>query len=673
MNGSPTETSGAREPVVIASSQLMRRQDRALALLEQAEPWDLVVLDEAHHARRRAAGARKEGGPNALLALMRQLRAYTRGLVLLTATPMQVHPVEVWDLLDLLGLPSEWTADAFLKFFEDVDHPNPSPEALERMAQLFRAVERDYGGASTDAAQRLTGLSRLKTAKVLRALRDAASIPRRQMETPERRAALAVVRAHTPIRRLVSRHTRELLRRYFKAGMLSTPIAERRVEDRFIDMTPAERALYNAVEAYIAHTYDKASGPERSAVGFVMTIYRRRLASSFAALRSTFENRLDGMAGREQVPSPGLDDDVPDDEAADEVLDADEVAAMEREALVHEERTEIASLLDRVRVLPPDGKLSTLKDVLAELRRDGYRQTMVFTQYTDTMDFLRDELLGEDDLRIMCFSGRGGEIPSAGGAAWRTIGRDDAKRRFRDGEADVLLCTDAAAEGLNFQFCGALVNYDMPWNPMRVEQRIGRIDRLGQTHSTLRIVNLHYEGTVETDVYRALRERIGLFETVVGRLQPILAQLPRTISDAVLSGGDRESADRANIVDVIERRTREAETRGFDIDAALDEDLAMPVREPSPVTMDDLDRVVGAPDLMPPGADIQPLGRREYGLLAPGMAERLRVTTDPDYFEDHAESVELWSPGNPLFRGPELLAAVEEWPDGTTLKDILER
>ena len=64
-------------------------------------------------------------------------------------------------------------------------------------------------------------------------------------------------------------------------------------------------------------------------------------------------------------------------------------------------------------------------------------------------------------------------------------------------------CTDAAAEGLNFQFCGGLVNYDMPWNPMRVEQRIGRIDRLGQVHKTIRVVNLHYEDTVETDVYVA--------------------------------------------------------------------------------------------------------------------------------------------------------------------------
>ena len=270
---------------------------------------------------------------------------------------------------------------------------------------------------------------------------------------------------------------------------------------------------------------------------------------------------------------------------------------------------------------------------------------MVFTQYTDTMDFLREELRRDAGAELMCFSGRGGEIPSTDGV-WRRIGRDDAKRRFRDGEADILLCTDAAAEGLNFQFCGALINYDMPWNPMRVEQRIGRIDRLGQRHETIRIINLHYEGTVETDVYRALRSRIGLFESVVGRLQPILARLPRAISQAVLSGEDRE---RASVVDDIERQARDAEARGFDIDAVTEEDLAMPARALSPVTMNDLDRIIGSSDLMPPGTDVQPLRRREYGLLAPGMTERLRVTTDAEYFEEHAESLELWSPGNPLF------------------------
>ena len=665
------------EPAVIASSHLLRRRDRAEALLAEADPWDLIVLDEAHHARRRAAGGRREGGPNALLKLMRGLRAKTGGLILLTATPMQVHPVEVWDLLDLLGLPPEWTEGAFLQFFETLGQPNPPADALDRMARLFQAVERDHGAVGRGDARRLTGLSPLKAGRVLRALRDAASIPRRQLETPERRAALAVLRAHTPIRRLVSRHTRALLRRYFKEGRLATPVADRRVDDRFLALTAAERGLYEAVERYIGTTYDQAASAERSAVGFVMTIYRRRLASSFRALRATFERRLDAMSpGGAARPAPAgaaWDEDAPDDETADEPPDAEELAALDRRALAAEERADVERLLERIRALPPDGKLAALTGALADLRRDGYGQVMVFTQYADTMDFLRDALRARGGLRLLCFSGRGGEVPAAAGG-WRPIARDDAKRRFREGGADVLLCTDAAAEGLNFQFCGALVNYDMPWNPMRVEQRIGRVDRLGQRHATIRVVNLHYAGTVETDVYRALRTRIGLFEQVVGRLQPILARMPGAIAGAVLAGGGGD-ARRANVVDELARQAREAEAGGFDLDAALDDAAAPPARPPSPVTLDDLDRVIASPDLMPPGTDVQPLGRREYGLLAPGMPERARVTTDPAYYEEHAGSVALWSPGHPLFTPPELPEGDDDGdlPPGVALKDLLER
>ncbi len=655
------------EPAVIASSQLMRRYDRAEALVAEAEPWDLVVLDEAHHARRRGAGSQSEGGPNALLRLMRRLKERAQGLVLLTATPMQVHPVEVWDLLDLLGLPPEWTAEAFLRFFKDLEQPSPSFEAMEHMARLFQAVERGYGPVTTEDAQGLADLSRLKANKVLRALRDGPSIPRRQLETSERRAAVRIVQAHTPIRRLVSRHTRELLRRYFKAGTLTTPIADRQVEDRFVKMSPGERALYEAVEDYIAGTYNQAAAAERNAVGFVMTIYRRRLASSFRALGNTLQRHLNAVTADNRLSS--LDEDAPDDETLDEAPDTEEMAAMEQQALAAEETDDIQSLLDSIGRLPADSKLASLKQALSALRTDGYRQVMVFTQYTDTMDFLREELGKDTNLRLLCFSGRGGEVPGADGP-WRRIGRDDVKRRFRHGEADLLLCTDAAAEGLNFQFCGALVNYDMPWNPMRVEQRIGRIDRLGQHHPVIRIVNLHYEGTVETDVYRALRRRIGLFETVVGRLQPILAQLPRAIAGAVLSGRERE---RVEVVETIEQQASNAERGGFDLDAALTEDVAMPQRPPSPVLMEDLDRVISSPALMPPGTEVQPMANREYSLLTLGMPERLRVTTDPAYYEEHAESVELWSPGSPLFKSPEFVAPQDEDSlEGRTLKDVLD-
>ena len=142
----------------------------------------------------------------------------------------------------------------------------------------------------------------------------------------------------------------------------------------------------------------------------------------------------------------------------------------------------------------------------------------------------------------------------------------------------------------------------------------------------------------------------------------------------MLTGGGRDSAGYANSVQEIELRTRDAQAAGFDLDGVLDEDLTMPDRPPSPVTMSDLDRIIGAPHLMPPGTEARPLGPREYGLIAPGMQEPLRVTTDPNYYEANAESVEFWSPGNPLFPAPELLPPAAGLPeDGTdTLRDLTD-
>lgn len=668
-----SKTEWHKEAVVITSSHLMRRTDRAKEVLEVAEPWDLVVLDEAHHARRRGAGSAQESGPNALLRLMRGLKDRTQGLVLLTATPMQVHPVEVYDLLNLLGLPREWHQNAFLSFFEDVLHDSPSHEAFDRMAAMFRAVEAAYGPVAVEAVQRLGVQSALRAKKVLGALRDPSSIPRRMLQADDRKAALRLMRLNTPINRLVSRHTRELLRRYYKAGKLKTRIADRRVEDRFINLTTEERAIYDAVEDYIASTYNQAvssgvSSQKRSAIGFVMTIYRRRLASSFLALRETLEGHL------EAIRKPGASDlmsgltEGAEDEEGDEP-EEDEAAKLAQEALALEEKSEIERLIGMIRRLPAvDTKCNRLRQELATLRGDGYQQAMVFTQFTDTMDFLRAELGRDGGLRIMCFSGRGGEVQNTDGT-WRVISRDDVKRRFREGAADVLLCTDAAAEGLNFQFCGALINYDMPWNPMRVEQRIGRIDRLGQKYADIRIVNLHYADTVETDVYVALRHRIGLFEKVVGGLQPILARMPSLISGRVLTGQGRGEDARQEAVREIEAEASRAEQGGgFDIDAVTDADLTEPPRPQPALTMDDLERVIASPSLLPPGIEVTPMGEREYGFRQPGLTEAVRVATDPTYYEQNADSVELWSPGNPTFPTPE--DAVDA-PLGATLSEVL--
>ncbi|MFO1357160.1 DEAD/DEAH box helicase [Plasticicumulans sp.] len=639
-----------REPCVLVSSHLMRRGDRFAELTADAEPWDLIVLDEAHHARRRSGGLGADNRPNQLLRLMQTLAGRTQALLLLTATPMQVSPVEVWDLLALLGLPLEWNTVAFLDFFQLAAKPAPAHEEFDRMARQFQAAERAWGEVSQQEVQRgYTQGSAIKARRILKALRDVSSIPRNQLDAANRRMAIALMRGNSPTRRLISRNTRELLRQYFRAGKLDTPIAERDVRDRFVEMSPAERALYEEVERYISTTYNHAAQSERTAVGFVMTIYRRRLASSFAALRCTLEARLQKVRqpDRQDVQAQlRCAEDASDDELVDEVMDADEAEALEQGSLAREEQADIEYLLLRTRALPTDTKALHLTETLRQLQADGYAQAIVFTQFTDTLDFLR-ELLIEAGMSVICYSGRGGEM-NAGGD-WKILSREETRRRFRNDGIDVLICTDAAAEGLNFQFCGALINYDMPWNPMRVEQRIGRIDRLGQVFPHIRIVNLHYEDTVETDVYRALRERIGLFQSFVGRLQPILARLPRAIETATLGGAQAREHATADVLAEAER-LRSAAPDGFDLDEITAE-LSEPLTRPAATyDLDWLKRnLLEKPDRLPPGAAAQRLGDADFAYLRPGLAGSVRVTTDAAYYEEHADSVELWSPGSPLF------------------------
>ncbi|MBS0382027.1 MAG: helicase, partial [Proteobacteria bacterium] len=642
-----------RQPAVIVSSHLLRRQDRFDEVVNQAEPWDLVVLDEAHHARRKSAANLAEERPNALLRLMRDLAPRTPGLVLLTATPMQVHPVEVWDLLALLGLPDGWHARAFLDFFEQVQHPNPSHETLDQIARLFVAAERRFGSLDPAVVQRrLEDVGVIRLRRVLDALRSDAGIPRRMLSVDDRQLALRLARLASPVACLISRHTRALLRRYYERGLITTPIASRRVEDRFLDMSAGEAALYAALEDYITQTYNQAEQDERSALGFVLTIYRRRLASSTRALVLTLEKHLQAVREGSAASDFFADDDVEALDSDAEASDDADLDTAKRVALAQEEASEIEVLLRLARSLPEDTKLGALRVGIDELKNSGYAQVMVFTQFTDTMDLLRESLAGRDDLKLMCFSGRGGEVRTQDGT-WRVISRDETKRRFRQGEAHVLLCTDAAAEGLNFQFCGALINYDMPWNPMRVEQRIGRIDRLGQRFPEIRILNLHYEDSIEADVYHALGSRIDLFQSVVGRLQPILSTLPSLIASRVLAGGARGDANRHQVAEDVAREIDAAEEQNFDLDAIIEDDLALPPRPEPALTLRQIGSLLPRVETLPNNLQVSALGNSDWSLRMPGMTTPVRVTADPAFFEEHAGSVELWSPGSSVFPDPE--------------------
>jgi hypothetical protein len=254
------------------------------------------------------------------------------------------------------------------------------------------------------------------------------------------------------------------------------------------------------------------------------------------------------------------------------------------------------------------------------------------------------------------------------------ISREDTKRRFKAGDADVLLCTDAAAEGLNFQFCGALINFDSPWNPMRIEQRIGRVDRLGQRFPEIAVVNLMYDDTVETDVYRALRQRIGLFTAVIGKLQPILSSLPARIAAATLAPyGERERV-RAGLVTGLAQAIADSEREPFDLDESTRVALEEVPQPPSPYDLADLWRLLGRSELLQPACTNKIVSLKEAWWTQPGLNGTLRVTTDPEFFEQHSDSVELWSPGSPAFGERPTSATPDQGADGAmSLGELLDR
>lgn len=537
----------------------------------------------------------------------------------------------------------------FARYFQ-LAGGNPSQTEMEFLAKLFRGVEDGFGKVDEGQVARvMPGTTRMARERVLSALRDAQSgIVLKRLSSADRQLALAVLRRFSPLRYRMARHTRELLRLYHARGLLATPIARRDVRDVPVQLTPAERAVYDAVEEYISTTYNSAAPETKTAVGFVMTIYRRRLSSSFYALRRTLTKRLAQTATGQALLVE--DEDLPQDELADDTLDADQGTELAAAALVGDERPSINDLLRRIAQLGTDSKAKRLKAELEQAFADGYPSALVFTQYTDTMDYLAQDFLAAElpDVPIACYSGSGGRRRDRGGF-WTACGKEEIKRAFKDGSIRLLVCTDAASEGLNFQFCGMLVNYDLPWNPMKVEQRIGRIDRIGQRHEIIRVVNLAYEDTVEADVFFALGQRINLFQGVVGKLQPILSRLPREFEKVALERPEHKKAGRERLLADVAHLITEAGSASFDIDEVAAEALEAPALPPAALTLDDIEGIMGRSELRPPEVEWAPLDPGSFALRLPGMAQKVRMTTRAEVFDDHFESHDLFSPGAHLF------------------------
>jgi len=197
------------------------------------------------------------------------------------------------------------------------------------------------------------------------------------------------------------------------------------------------------------------------------------------------------------------------------------------------------------------------------------QQTVIFTRFYDTLTDIVDRLRRVDPgMLIGTYSGHGGQYLGPRTARLVTVERDDVKHRFLRRQVDVLVCTDAAAEGLNLQTADLLVNFDLPWNPMKVEQRIGRIDRIGQEHRDIYVLNLCYVDSAEHIVYGRLLKRLADVGAIVGTQQlsllPVTREEFQQLVDKTLTETEleRRATERARLA---RRRTASMEMPPHDL------------------------------------------------------------------------------------------------------------
>ena len=334
----------------------------------------------------------------------------------------------------------------------------------------------------------------------------------------------AMARNHAPF---YLRRTKEALVTFPdpETGRVRQLFTRREVRTVRFELDGEEFAFYEALTRYVQdQSLRAASDPSQRgrALGFTMAMYQRRFASSVHAVRRSLERRLKRLEERLRRPHAEvpvdlsrLDDreELPDDEAARLEEEVEQASLPSEREAVRREIESLRPLVQQARLLEERGsssKLEKLRQILTDqnLFGDSRLKLLLFTEHKETLDYLVEQLR-KWGLRVTQIHGgmKVGDRDTPGTRLY-------AEREFRE-EAQVLVATEAAGEGINLQFCWLMVNYDLPWNPMRLEQRIGRIHRYGQEHDCL-IFNFVAANTREGQVLERLLERLAEIRRELG-------------------------------------------------------------------------------------------------------------------------------------------------------------
>lgn len=531
----------------IVSSGLVSRKER-LVMLHSAQQYDIILVDEAHYARRQnpregASAAPKYG--QLYLAIQNGLRQKTKSLWMATATPMQIDSIEVYDLFCLTNRvgPYQYDPTLSMRYFELMGNLVKN-EPLTRwewamLGQSYHQIEAlDPFLWKRLNASVVTGKNR----KVLE------NLPWQDPKKADVRYLLQPMFAASPLARVMMRHTRQLLEKYRENGELKSNLARRHVRPIcVVRFTPDEARFYGMLEEYcteLTRQIRKYNQQSRQMMFFLLNFLQLRFASSLYAIRMTLERRLRRVEQTLLVGGANFDSQEELDAAVDALRDSAEdddysegdLDDITLDALLKDrtrgdlewEKERLAKMLQQLyKMRETPSKIQVLLEEL-DCRRElsgRLRQTVLFTRFFDSLKSIREYLkVRNAELRVGIYAGGRAAYFDPTSKKDRAVNHEEIKWLFLNGEIDLLLCTDAAAEGLNLQTADLLINFDLGWNPMKVEQRIGRIDRIGQKYADIEVLNMCYLGSTEEIVYGRLFERLQAANLVVGTQQ--ISMLP---------------------------------------------------------------------------------------------------------------------------------------------------
>lgn len=445
----------------IVNLELIRAEVHLKRLIESAVSWDLVIFDEAHHLR----------NPDTFSHLLAEFACrQSKAAVFLSATPLQTSLLDIVHLMSALGV-------------EVAAEPDLLEEQLHwdmLLNDWIRLVRRQPPGWKGDAARLLneleTGGGRTRPGwNEFRQLTAGSNLADRRQRT--------VVIDSARDLQVLSPH----MTRTYRSDVDETRPA-REATTNVVQFTPEEEAFYRKIYEVCLERARREGNPP----GFVTQMPERRTASCVPAVAS-------------EILRYAAEDEEDDHSTRFSRDEVEALAPLARAALGSEDQ-KLTDLLEM------------LAHVFGELRAD---RAIIFSTFRGTLRYLAKQLQANGySLELMY-----GLTPARDEDCRRgEKSRERIAAEFRRGDFQLLLASEVAGEGLDFEHCHVVINYDLPWNPMRVEQRIGRCDRLGQTSDKIFVGNLASVGTIESRILERLYMRLDIFERALGDMEVILGE-----------------------------------------------------------------------------------------------------------------------------------------------------